>query len=271
MAESISDKPQTIDDYKTWLDDSHSVEVTRKTTAHFEAVAHKVRDTFQGSPFWQSVVTNLRDVHDRYTLATEYPLFVTAAQAPALVLKPFDSFLLKTFRSNVIDNDQWPEPPPGGWMLPYTCFSDVKDIVRTRFFVKYLDGVEFLLDKLVALANDSGLRSETKYVGGTDGYYAAHLHVTLDFEIPKPDFDTETRPITVELQITSQLQEVIRRLLHHHFERQRQRPPESRYDWQWNYRSDEFATNYLGHILHYVEGMIMEVRDRAAKAGRERT
>ena len=32
--------------------------------------------------------------------------------------------------------------------------------------------------------------------------------------------------------------------------------------WQWNYKSDEFAANYLGHILHYVEGMIIEIRDK---------
>jgi hypothetical protein len=30
----------------------------------------------------------------------------------------------------------------------------------------------------------------------------------------------------------------------------------------WNYRNDQFITTYLGHILHYVEGMIIEVRDR---------
>jgi hypothetical protein len=32
--------------------------------------------------------------------------------------------------------------------------------------------------------------------------------------------------------------------------------------WQWNYQSLEFSSNYLGHILHYVEGMILEVRDK---------
>ncbi len=32
--------------------------------------------------------------------------------------------------------------------------------------------------------------------------------------------------------------------------------------WQWDYKCDEFLPNYLGHIIHYIEGMIMEVRDR---------
>ena len=32
--------------------------------------------------------------------------------------------------------------------------------------------------------------------------------------------------------------------------------------WQWDYKSDEFTANYLGHILHYVEGRIVELRDK---------
>ena len=37
--------------------------------------------------------------------------------------------------------------------------------------------------------------------------------------------------------------------------------------WQWNYKGDEFTANYLGHILHYVEGMIMEIRDKQEERG----
>jgi hypothetical protein len=33
-------------------------------------------------------------------------------------------------------------------------------------------------------------------------------------------------------------------------------------DISWKYDSDQFISAYLGHILHYVEGMIIEVRDR---------
>ena len=35
--------------------------------------------------------------------------------------------------------------------------------------------------------------------------------------------------------------------------------------WQWDYKSDEFSANYLGHILHYVEGMIVEIREKQKK------
>jgi hypothetical protein len=49
--------------------------------------------------------------------------------------------------------------------------------------------------------------------------------------------------------------------LHKYYEERRKRIKEENIKWQWNYKSDEFTVNYLGHILHYVEGMIMEVRE----------
>ena len=182
-----------------------------------------------------------------------------------LLTKSFDSFLVKTFRTNVLDNKRWPEAPKSGWLLPNESnewYSQVNDIVRTCFVVKYLDGVEFLVNKLNKLATLAEAKSTSYFVAGDDGYYAAHLNITQSFEIPLLTFDTEKRQISVELQVTSQLQELIRTLLHRHFEARRQCTPEERSQWQWDYRSDEFATNYLGHILHYLEGMIIDVRDR---------
>lgn len=32
--------------------------------------------------------------------------------------------------------------------------------------------------------------------------------------------------------------------------------------WQSDYRSNEFNVNYLGHIIHYIEGVIINVRDK---------
>jgi len=67
----------------------------------------------------------------------------------------------------------------------------------------------------------------------------------------------------LEIQVTTQIKEVIKNLLHTYCESRRTtgvRPRLS--DIAWNYREEEFAATYLGHILHYVEGMIIEVRDR---------
>jgi hypothetical protein len=58
------------------------------------------------------------------------------------------------------------------------------------------------------------------------------------------------------------LQEVLRKLLHKYYEEKRKREKREDISWQWDYKSEEFAVNYLGHILHYIEGLILEVRDR---------
>ena len=40
--------------------------------------------------------------------------------------------------------------------------------------------------------------------------------------------------------------------------------------WQWDYTNDRFNTNYLGHIVHYVEGMIVQLRDKQMKQEQNR-
>jgi len=90
----------------------------------------------------------------------------------------------------------------------------------------------------------------------------SRLYARQTVEIPRITWDTETAEVSVELQITTQLQETIRRLLHKYYEQRRKQPSAGDVKWQWDFRNDEFAANYLGHILHYVEGMIMEIREK---------
>ncbi len=66
----------------------------------------------------------------------------------------------------------------------------------------------------------------------------------------------------VELQITTQLQEVLRQFSHEFYEKMRMTNKQSEIPWQWRYKEDEFFANYLGHMLHNIEGMIMDVRRR---------
>ena len=256
-----SKKPSNLDEYQVWMKECHGSDVSRRTANHYDAVALKVQKDFAASQFWQTLSGNMQAYDEEYLLSTSYPLFVGGATAPKLLQKPFASFLLKTFRNNVIRNQQWPDPPSDGWQTPPRWLSQANDTVRTCFIVKYLDGVEYLVGRLASLAKDVGVECRKYYVAGTDGYYAAHVYIRQTYEVPSVDFDTEKMDVTVELQVTSQLQEVIRKLLHKHFEVRRKRLDAPAVDWQWDYRSDEFATNYLGHILHYLEGMIMEVRD----------
>lgn len=257
-----NNKPQDVDQYKKWLEENHQVEISKKIINHYDSVTNKIKRDFEKSDFWTKLVESLEELDSEYLMDTGYHLFAPGLNQE-LYIKPFDSFLLKTFRKNVLENKRWPNEPKDGWILPVNWYSRVNDIIRTLFEVKYLDGVEFIIGKLDSICKECGIECKNFFEATEEGYYAAHLYSRKEFEIPRMNWDTEKVYISVEIQITTQLQEVIRKLLHKYYEDRRKKiERENDIKWQWNYKNDEFIANYLGHILHYVEGMIMEIREK---------
>jgi len=270
MSENMSKcKPQSIKEYLDWLETARGIVVEKNYQVYYDSVANKVKRDLQASDFWIQLVENLLAFDHEYQIQTGYQLFMPKNPnlfEPELVLKTFDSFLLKTFRKNILENELWPNEPKNGWVLPSNWFSRINDIVRTLFVVKYFDGVDFVIGKIGSCCKQHNMNCEISFEAREEGYYAAHLYTRQMFEIPKIDWDTERVEFSIEIQITTQLQEVIRKLLHKYYERKRKAIVIPTEKWQWNYKCDEFSTNYLGHILHYVEGMIMEIREKQKKA-----
>lgn len=254
-------KPQNIPEYQEWLYKNLREETSTSARNYFESVLSKVKADFENSDFWIKLTGNLQEYGQEYYINTDYYLFANNSPydlKPKLLIKSYDSFLLKTFRHNVINNINWPNAPNEGWILPSKGFSLINDLVRTLVVVKYLDGVEFIIEKIKNI--DCNCKVEFK--AKEEGYYAAHVYIKRTYEIPKFDWNTRNEDILVEIQITTQLQEVIRKLLHKHYETNRKKIDIESTKWQWNYKSDEFSSNYMGHILHYIEGMIMDIRDK---------
>lgn len=263
FSDDSDERPQGRDAYSAWLDESFGVKIDSRLEARYEAVVGKVQRDFEASEFWTGVCAALNDFDGSYRLgAQNYPLFLDGGRPPSVIAKSFDSYLLKTYRRNVAENERWPEPPVGEWVFPDQAFSQQTDLVRTSFVVKYLDGVEFLAERLKEGSSQCGCSCTVDFEARMEGHYAAHLSVRDEFAVPGPKWDTETMSFSVEIQIITQLQEAIRKLTHKYYEARRSQPVKARSNWQWNYRTDEFTANYLGHILHYVEGMIMDVRSR---------
>ena len=207
----------------------------------------------------------LKESEAAYQLKTNgYSLLMIKPEELDLDIKGFDSFFLKTGRRNAFENKNWPSEPDGGWVTPENWFSKINDIVRTMIVVKYLDGVEILVERLQQLCNIP-MTTSVDWEAREEGYYAAHLYVEREYSIPTLEFDSERVPIKVEIQVTTQLQEAINRLTHKYYEERRRKVKSSNSKWQWDYENDEFIPNYLGHILHYIEGMIIEVRNREMK------
>jgi hypothetical protein len=253
--------------YPAWLQENHGVVVDDRLRNRYESVARAIHRQFIDSALWHECIDQLREIDAEYQTQTGYVL-LDASSVPELKIKPYASFLLKTYRKNISQNPAWPDAPPRtGWVIPIAGFSEINDVVRTSFVVKYLDGVEFLVERFGTLAASHGIAFRADLEAKEEGYYAAHAYLRTVYEVPAERWDTEMVSADVEFQITTQVQELISRLLHQHYERRRQSPAKADGKWQWNYRSDEFSTNYLGHILHYVEGMIMDIREKQRSVG----
>ena len=78
-------------------------------------------------------------------------------------------------------------------------------------------------------------------------------------------WETDVISMKIEIQITTQLQEVIRKLLHSYYEGKRKSFNFADQSWKWKYQSNEFSASYLGHILHYIEGLIVQTREKQKK------
>jgi len=258
-------KPEDIEAYKKWLEDTQSVRIGFEIENYYKTVTKKIKNDFENSEFWIQLTKNLSEFNIEYEIKNGYKLLLSPNERHEIYIKPYNSFLNKTFRQNIFNNERWPECPIKGWILPNNWYERINDIIRTSFAVKYLDGVEFLIKKIKNLCKDFDTKCESTYLESMEGYYAAHVYIMKSFEIPPFKLETKLINLKIEIQITTQLQDVIRTLLHKHYEKRRIKTKKEKLKWQWDYTSNEFATNYLGHILHYIEGMIMDIRERMSK------
>jgi len=253
-------RPKTPEEYARLLLEKGGRHVSLHRR-HYDSVTATLERDLRASRFWSELTGQLSVFDASYRAQMHYPLLAGSA-GPVLHVKSFDSFFNKVFRRNVVHNPNWPDPPSDGWIAPHNWYARIHDILRTIIVVKYLDGVRFLISEFERTCSGQGLKTESQLEARPEGYYAAHFYARNEFEISKLDWDTERVSVSVEIQVTTQLQEVIKNLLHTYYEKRRLAAQDAPADWQWDYRTDECCTNDLGHILHYVEGMIVEIRER---------
>jgi len=250
----------TESEFPEWLAQNTGVELTIRDDVHYKSATLQMQNQLLKSSFWKMICDNLKEFNDSYFAENENEL-LKENKEPVIEIKPFNSFIEKVYRKNILENERFPKEPDSGWITPTNWFSKINDILRTTITVRYLDGVEYLASRLESLCQEkSKLIDKCNYIARIEGYYAAHLYFGMAFEIPKREWDTKKVYSSVEIQITTQVKEVIKELLHYYYEKKRLTKSSSEEIWQWKYDSPEFATNYLGHIIHYVEGMIVGIR-----------
>ena len=68
-----------------------------------------------------------------------------------------------------------------------------------------------------------------------------------------------------EIQVTTQMQDVLRAMTHVYYRERRIKPQPKSADARWNFSSPDFRATYLGHTLHLLEGIVAELRSATAE------
>lgn len=259
----LDQKPSSEEDFKKWFSFKFSFD-EQKYHTYYEHSVSKLQNDFVNSEFWTQITGKIKDWDSEYYLMKAARLFPRLAP-PNVVTKSLSSLINKAYRKNVLKNKNFPNKPNNDWITPENWLFQIHDIVRTTFVVKYLDGVQFLSEKMSKLAFDLGLSYTCTFEAREEGYYAAHASIIVNLPIIDLDWKESVHPFEIEIQITTELQEMIKSLLHKFYEDNRIKVLQEGYKWQWDYKSEQFTPNYLGHIAHYIEGMIVEIRDKQNK------
>lgn len=285
------DKP-TRDEYENWYEEQGFADLNGGLVEKWyidqrDRAATKIGN----SAFWNEFLENLSDWDAEFTgRHPEYPLLENVEQSKGdlreIEMKGFKSVVDKSYRWNIRQNESFRDPPSDKppstapkrqedlgaekeecWFGPHNWFRDFPDIFRTRIVVTYFDGVNFLAEKMLALAKRTTSRSAIhRPRGGHDGYHAVHVgtYHELDMESYERG-NLESIALQLEIQITTTIQATINSLLHKVYERDRS--DEDAKDWEWDKDHPVFSVNYLGSTLHYLDGMIVNARENLKQGG----
>jgi ppGpp synthetase/RelA/SpoT-type nucleotidyltranferase len=264
VEETGSPDKRAFADYPAWLERTWLGDTRELREGRFLHQQADLRQAFEGSAYWREVSRLLYDWAQDYSKQEEALLFQGAPALPKVMNKPWESFLSRTWRENIHGNPNWPDPPPEGWWMPDNWFERAWDIVRTRFVVRYMDGVKALAEKLVACAEERRFKLEARSEAESkpDGYYAFHVYVRQPFAVTALDYDgKQERTSEVEIQVMTSLAEVISQLTHTYYEVRRESGPPD-LPPLWDERSDEQAATELLNQSSAIERKLLELRKR---------
>ena len=278
VSESRPDKP-TFEEYPGWYirhfqDDLESSIVEQ----WYEQVTGLGLRMWEGSEFWRALQENLPQWNTTFESEHQgYSLLNTTHTAQPIQCKLFKSSLSKSFRKNIIENTNWPHPPtellegmqgevdPHDrtlWYSPDNWLTRFSDIFRTRLITTYFDGVSYLAERIYSLAEQTTPSPpQLQPRASHEGYHAVHVDVyrPIDIRDYENSDDVSVR-VGLEIQVTTTIQETIGDMLHRVYDSWRM--VDLPLGWEWDLGNPAFSVNYLGSVLHYLEGMIVVARDQ---------
>lgn len=252
--------PATQDAYVVWASENIGSTFDDATKRNYESNSAVALLAVQQHDFFDGLSEFLRGQQEVYRAKKNSDLFMGEVDV-TLVQKSYESAVNKSFRHNVIWNYSWPGEPEGGWVTHKNWFAVLKDIIRGTVVCKYIDGPRHLAERLEERANSLGLSSYYSSKQRDEGYYAYHFYVKIPVELSDMRWKPTSVDLEVELQLTTQLQEVLYNITHRYYEHNRSHRSADPSAWKWEVSSPRFRAGYLGHTLHLLEAIILELRE----------
>ena len=285
MPDRFGDDPPSAEDYLDWYEEKFAdALLDSKVVNWYQDTTDLGKLSWKASEFWKLLPVNLERWKEEFGLHHQgYPLMAAAAFEDVHV-KPLESVINKSYRWNVLDNPDFPNPPvtrrrpsaaPQGresdredrsqWYGPGNWLSDFPDIFRTRLVVLYFDGVRFLADELEGLARRQGSRPPDLDVKASHtGYHAMHVGAFHRTDLRESEHgDSAPIDIQLEMQVITFTQNMIMDIIHGVYAEARSSDAAS--GWEWDSDDPAFSANYLGNTLHYLEGMIVTARNQIGR------
>lgn len=255
--------PQNLKEYIEWAKGALSIDFENKEYSILHQVnLVSVVNTIQKTPFYLNLNTKLNQWEKSYEENNNSQLLMDT-KGLILLQKSYDSAVNKSFRCNVLWNSNFPDPPDKGWVTPANWFSTLDDLVRGMLVCKFIDGPNFIIDKLKEYTKELDLKCFSKSLQRDEGYYAFHCYIIFQVDL-LDKHSTQQANVKLEIQVTTQLQEVLKSLTHQFYEHTRIQPQINKFDrskWKWEYKSNRFKAGYLCHTLHLLEALIVDLRD----------
>ena len=166
--------PKTIEEYFEWA------KVTLKSDFNapecqriYEINLINCFNAISEHTFFKSLQMEVEKWEVEYSTSTSTHLLMEKTP-PKLVQKPYSSAVDKSFRVNIIWNDDFPEPPKQGWATTDNLYFYFNDLIRCCIVCKFIDGPRFITDKFMSYAKALGLERRRYSQERDDGYYAYH-------------------------------------------------------------------------------------------------
>lgn len=253
--------PKTLAEYFAWAVNTLGTDFMEdKNKRVYEVNINNYFNTISNHDFFKGLQPELEKWDAEYHRTTTTHLLMERV-VPPLLQKPYSSAVDKSFRVNILWNEEFPKPPKKGWVTAENLHAYFNDVIRCCIVCKFIDGPRFITERLMKYANTAGLGRRQYSQERDEGYYAYHFYVAFPVTLVDKEWQATDSQVEIEIQVTTQLQEVLRSMTHNFYAQSRLEPDEDFSKWKWEFTTNRFRVGYLSHTLHLMEAIILESRD----------